>query len=518
MCMAPRRQGPSGGIQAPTVLDQPSTSTPATDTPPAPRPKSTLATDAGKKRVRCHTCLEVVTPDGELCPACAEPVVATRSFFFRPGVSGGKPPTWLALHWRPLVIALVMTVVFGTGIALRNLAPTPFSIPKAASRASLPAAPSPACAAPCWNGEACQLGLCVWQKPNDVTHLGAQPMVAGPFNLPKDVSDALPLDGDRFALALLTGMQVHDARTGAALTLVSDAPQLRALYRVGERLYGTSPQRIYVIDPQTTSLLKTIDLGALVGQVSVGANGRRALVSLPSAHAVAIVATEYDAEIDRIHFGDDAVGPMGVDDTGTRALTTTGQVPLPGLRDPAGGVVYAFDPSRLASQQDRVRTSMLGNPVSVLMTPDGTWSYVALRTENALVPLEWLPSGAVRRSERMPTCREPEQIELVRHGRRALVRCHEGRALEVFDLRKNELIRRVAFNGRATDLVVTPDGEQALVTLTNEGTGGLALVDLRSFAVTILPLSAEPTRVRLTPDGRMALVLSDRAKVAWVVR
>jgi DNA-binding beta-propeller fold protein YncE len=161
---------------------------------------------------------------------------------------------------------------------------------------------------------------------------------------------------------------------------------------------------------------------------------------------------------------------------------------------------------------------MLGNPVSVLMTPDGASSYVVLRAENALVPMEWLPSGAVRRSERVATCREPEQIELLRNGRRALVRCLEGRAIEVFDLRKNEVIRRIAFNGRATDLVVTPDGEQALVTLTNEGTGGLALVDLQSYAVSVLPLSAEPTRVRLTPDGRVALVLSDRAKVAWVVR
>lgn len=514
MCIASRRQAPSDAIQASTVLDQPSTST-AT---PTPRPKSAPATDLGKKRVRCHTCLEVVTPDGELCPACAEPLVATRSFFFRPDVSGGKPPTWLALHWRPLVIVTLMALVFGTGIALRNLAPTPFSMPKAASRASLPTTPAPTCAQPCWNGEACQLGQCVWQKPNDVGHIGGQPLVAGPFNLPKDVSDAIPLDADRFAIALLTGMEVHDARTGAALTLVSDAPQLRALVRVGERLYGTSPQRVYVIDPATTGLLKTIDLGAPVGQVSVGANGRRALLSLPSQHAVAIIATEYDAEIDRIHFGDDAVGPMGVDDTGMRALTTTGLVPLPGLPNVAGGVVYAFDPSRLASQQDRVRTSMEGNPVSVLMTPDGTWSYVALRAENALVPLEWLPSGAVRRSERMPTCREPEQIELVRQGRRALVRCHEGRALEVFDLRKNVVMRRVAFNGRATDLVVSPDGEKALVTLTNDGVGGLALVDLQSYAVTVLPLSAEPTRVRLTTDGRMALVLSDRAKVAWVVR
>jgi len=470
----------------------------------------------GRRRVRCPICLENVVPQSELCPECDEPLVHSRNIYARPGISMGRPPSWLALHWRPLVTALAMVGLLCTGIALRSLAPGRFLPPKAASRS--PSAVTPACTSPCWNGEACQLGQCVWQKPNDVGHLGEQPFVAGPFALPKDVSDALPLDSDRFAIALLTGMQVHDVRTGAVMTLVSDAPQLRSLYRVGEHLYATSPQRLYVIDAATTALEKTIDLGAMVGQVSVGANGRRALVSLPSAHAVAIIATEYHAEIDRIHFGDDPVGPMGVDDTGTRALTTTGQVPLPGLRDPAGGAVYAFDPSRLASQQDRVRTSMLGNPVSVLMTPDGAASYVVLRAEDALVPLEWQPSGAVRRGERTQTCREPEQIELIRRGRRALVRCNEGRALEVFDIAKGELVRHIPFNGRATDLVISPDGEQALVSLTGEGTGSLAIVDLETYAVKLLPLAGEPTRVRLVPDGRTALVLSDRSKVAWVVR
>ena len=474
------------------------------------------ANEASKKRVRCPTCFEIVAPTGELCPECNEPLGQAVRASLRPGISLGKAPSWLGLHWRPLVTGIVMIGLLCTGIALRSLAPGRFLPPKAASRS--PSAVAPTCTSPCWNGEACQLGQCVWQKPNNVAHLGEQPLVTGPLTLPKDVSDALPLDEDRFALALLTGMQVHDARTGALITLVSDAPQLRSLYRVGEHLYATSPQRLYVIDVASTGLLKTIDLGANVGQVTFGANGRRALVSLPSAHAVAILATEYDAEIDRIHFGDDPVGPMGVDDTGTRALTTTGQIPLPGLRDPAGGAVYAFDPSRLASLQDRVRTSMLGNPVSVLMTPDGSTSYVVLRSEDALVPLAWQPSGSVRRGERVQTCREPEQIELLRRGRRALVRCHEGRALEVFDLGKGELLRHIPFNGRATDLVVTPDGEQALVSLTGDGTGSLALVDLESFAVKLLPLSAEPTRVRLTPDGRTALVLSDRAKVAWVVR
>jgi len=156
--------------------------------------------------------------------------------------------------------------------------------------------------------------------------------------------------------------------------------------------------------------------------------------------------------------------------------------------------------------------------VSVLMAPDGEASYVVLRAEDAVIPLEWLPSGAVRQQNRIPTCRAPEQIELVRRERLGVVRCNEGRAIEVFDLQKRELVRRIPFNARVADLAVSPDGEQAIVALPAEGTGFIGIVDLKTFAVRLLAINAEPTRVRLSPDGSMALVLSDRAKVAWVIR
>jgi hypothetical protein len=99
-----------------------------------------------------------------------------------------------------------------------------------------------------------------------------------------------------------------------------------------------------------------------------------------------------------------------------------------------------------------------------------------------------------------------------------VVRCNEGRAIEVFDLAKRELVRHVAFNARVADLAVAPDGRQAIVALPAEGGGSVGLVDLETWAVRMLPLGAEPTRVRLSPDGAVALVLSDRAKVAWVIR
>lgn len=476
--------------------------------------------------IRCPTCRELVTLGKEVCPECDEPMnpqAATSNAATSSGMSGSPSipddlpgASWLAMHWRPLATIGAITALVCTGVALRYLAPDRFNPPRAVS--SPAAVAPPTCSTRCWNGEACEIGRCVWQRPNNVSHVAADVRVAGPFSLPKDVSDALPLDAERFAVALLTGTQIHNARTGEILSLVSDAPQARRLYRLGDVVYATAPQRIFVIDAATTRLLKTIELGAMIGEVTVGASGRRALVSLPTAHAVAVLATEYHAEVDRIQFGDDAVGPMGTDDTGKRALTTTGQIPLPGLRDPAGGAVYAFDPSRLASAQDRVRASMLGNPVSVLMTPDGEASYVVLRAEDAVVPLEWLPSGAVRQLERIKTCREPEQIELVRRDRYAVVRCNEGRALQIFDLSTRGLVHTVPFNARAADMAITPDGEQAVVALPGEGASSVALVDLKTFAVKLLPLGAEPTRVRLSPDGSTALVLSDRAKVAWVLR
>lgn len=497
------------------------------------------ASDAGAAVaaiIRCPICLERVAASA-ICPECGEPTVAAS-----PGSNGtpsipDDPPgaSWLAMHWRPIVMLGAISTLVCTGVALRYLAPGRFlparagSNGKAAPSAAAPAACSPAC----WSGEACKEGRCVWQPPNDVSHVAAarpdgaggskstapvEPTIGGPFALPKDVSDALPLDGDRFAVSLLTGIQVHNARTGGVLSLVTDAPQARHLYRIGSVVYATAPQRIHVVDATTLRLLKTIETGSPVGEITVGASGHRALASLPAAHAVAVLATEYHAEIDRIQFGDDTVGPMGADDTGTRALTTTGQVPLPGLREPQGGAAYAFDPSRLASQQDRVRASMVGNPVSVLMTPDGQTSYVVLRAEDAIVPLSWQPSGAVRQEARIPTCREPEQIELVRRGRLGVVRCHEGRAIEVFDLQKREMLRHIPFNARVADLAIAPDGKQAIVALPAEGTGFVGLVDLESFVVKVLPVSAEPTRVRLAPNGATALVLSDRAKVAWVIR
>lgn len=471
---------------------------------------------------RCPTCLEPIPRGADPCPECGEPIAPPRASLpsvpsiGRPSIADDPPgASWFKMHWRPVVTLGAIGALIFAGVVLRYLAPDRFAPTRAASAQS----PVPTCPSPCWGGEACQLGRCVWQRPNDVGHLAAVPSVAGPFALPKDASDALLLDEDRFAVALLAGAQIRSARTGEVQSLISEAPQSRRLYRVGDVVYATAPQRIYVLHAAAPRLLKTIEVGALVGELVVGTAARRVLATLPSAHAVAILATEYHAEIERIQFGDDVVGPLAVDDSGARALTTTGQIPLPGLREPAGGAAYAFDPSRLGWEQDRVRASLVGNPVSVLMSPDGELALVALRAEDALVPLRWQPSGAVRQEgERIPTCNEPEQLELARSERRVIVRCNEGRAIQVLDLGQRTVLQTIELHGRAADLAVSPDSAQAAVAVNSEGAGSLALIDLRTYAVSTVPLGAEPTRVRFSPDGRAVMALSDRSKVAWVIR
>jgi DNA-binding beta-propeller fold protein YncE len=468
------------------------------------------------KTTRCPVCRELVPAATELCPECEEPLAAAPasrgSFHEEP-----EGASWIKLHWRPLVTFAAITSLIMTGIALRYVAPERFAPEVPQEPAGTPPAP-PACESPCWTGEACQEQICVWQKPNGVGHVAARPGIAGPFALPADVTDAILLDDDRFAIGLLGGTEIRSTRTGQSLGLVSEAAHTRKLVRAGDAVYAVGPQHVAVLDIGATRVTKTLELGAIIGDVTVGANGRRALVSLPGAHAIAILSTELHAELDRIRFGDDPVGPVGVDDTGERALTTTGTVPVPGLPDTQGGAVYAFDPSRLATEQDRVRAAMVGNPVAVLMAPDGASAYVVLRAKSKIVALEWLPSGSVRTKGDIAVCDQPEQIELLRKGRKAAVRCRRGQAVELVDLERASAVRHVPLGAPVADMAVTPDAERVVVALPEGDAGSIVIIDTDSFEVDKVPLTEPPSRVRLSADGRTVLVLSDRSKVAWVLR
>jgi len=450
-----------------------------------------------------------------LCPECGEPLGQA------PRPRRGGLGRWFVTHWRPIVTVTGITALLGSGFALRFLAPEAFTPARASSAPAVRLA-EPACDVPCWNGEACELGTCVFRAGNDVGHLPTSPSVAGPFPLPSDVVDVLPVDGERYLASSMAGVHVASARSGEAQSLISDAPQARGLHRIGDAIYASSLQRIHVIDPATMAVQKSIEVGWPVGDLAIGANGARVVVSLPAARALAVIATDYHAEVARFTFGDDQVGPVALDDAGKRAMTSNGHQPPPGLKASHQatlfGATYAFDPSRLPSQQDRIRTGLEGNPVDIIMAPNASTSFVVLRERDAVVPLDHPPNEAIRQLPPIAVCAQPEQIELVRDGRRAVVRCNAGHAVEVLDLARRVSVRRIELNARVSDLVVTPDGKQAIVALPREGNGAVGILDLTSYEVHLVSLSAEAHRVRVAPDGKTAVAVSDTSKVAWVLR
>jgi hypothetical protein len=473
-----------------------------------------IALASAPETERCSICLERVPARARVCPECGEPLG-----------QGATAPTgirsWLVAHWRPVVTLTAITALLGSGVALRFLAPEAFTPARSTTAQSVRLA-EPACDVPCWNGEACELGACVFRPGNDVGHLPTTPSVAGPFPLPIDVVDVLAVDGERYLASSLSGVQVASARSGEPLSLISDAPQARSLHRVGDAIYVSAMQRIHVVDPGTMTVQKSIEVGWPVGDLAVGAAGARVIVSLPGARAVAVLATDYHAEVARFTFGDDPVGAVALDDAGKRAMTSNGYVPPPGQQASSPSVLYgasyAFDPSRLPSQQDRIRTGLEGNPVDVMMAPNASTSFVVLRERDAVVPLEHPPNESIRQLPPIGVCAQPEQIELVRDGRRAVVRCNAGRAVEVLDLARRASIRRIELNAKVSDLVVTPDGRQAVLALPRDGNGAVGLLDLTSYELQVVPLRGEAHRVRITPDGKVALAVSDTTKQVWVLR
>jgi len=200
---------------------------------------------------------------------------------------------------------------------------------------------------------------------------------------------------------------------------VSEAPQVRRLVRVGKVVYATAPSRITSSTRPRPGCSRHRarraggrgDAGAPAGACSRRCRARTRWRSW-----------RRRTTRDRPHqFGDDAVG-RPAPTTRPAALTPPAGA-APGRRD-RGGAVYAFDPSRLASAQDRVRASMLGNPVSVLMAPDEAPATSRSRRRRDRAP-RVVAVGAVRQLDRIPPARA-RAIELLRRNRRALVRCNAG--------------------------------------------------------------------------------------------
>ena len=135
------------------------------------------------------------------------------------------------------------------------------------------------------------------------------------------------------------------------------------------------------------------------------------------------------------------------------------------------------------------------------------------------MPLEWLPSGAVRQEARIPTCREPEQIELVRRGRRARRALQRGARHRGLRSRASASCSGTSRSTRASPTSPSrPTASRPSSRCPAEGTGFVGIVDLETFAVEVAPRQRPSRRASASrPTAATALVLSDRAKVAWVI-
>lgn len=72
--------------------------------------------------------------------------------------------------------------------------------------------------------------------------------------------------------------------------------------------------------------------------------------------------------------------------------------------------------------------------------------------------------------------------------------------------------RSIDVGGPPVDIAISPDGRRALVATSSRDASGLAVVDLRSGAVTRLDVGPEPCGVAFSPDGRSAFVTGGGAE------
>ena len=236
------------------------------------------------------------------------------------------------MHWRPLVTmgAMASLVCIGRRPSLPRARAASAAARRRAGDGRAPSTPGVQRAVLERRGLPRGAVRLAARRTTSATSRRSEPTVGGPFALPKDVSDALPLDAERFAVSLLTGLEVHNARTGGVLALVTRrAAVAPALPRRPGRLRDRAAAHLRRRRGHDAAAQDHRDSARPSARSRSAPRAAACSPRCPSAHAVAVLATEYHAEIDRIQFGDDAVGPIGADDTGKRALTTTGPGPAP---------------------------------------------------------------------------------------------------------------------------------------------------------------------------------------------
>jgi len=143
-------------------------------------------------------------------------------------------------------------------------------------------------------------------------------------------------------------------------------------------------------------------------------------------------------------------------------------------------------------------------PIDVVASRDGRTLFVACADAKGIAVVD-VATGKVSKSLAMPA--EPTGLVLSSDGTTLYVTCAspEGRVCSV-DIASGKLAQTISVGHGATGPAISPDGKTLYVC--NRFNNNVAVIDLKSREIALVPTLREPLAAAVTPDGRLVYVIN----------
>ena len=261
------------------------------------------------------------------------------------------------------------------------------------------------------------------------------------------------------------------------------------------------------VDPASGKITATVPTGEGPHEVEVSSDGRLAFVSnygnRSPGNTLSVIDVGARKELKRVDLGD-LRRPHGLTFSGGKLYFTSEESQNIGRYDP---VKQAVDWKYAVGQEG---THM------VLASRDGKKFFTSNIGSNTVSILE--PAADGRWNQRLvPVGLGPEGLDLTPDERHLWSAHSRDGALSIIDTDSGKVIRTVeAKTQRSNRVKITPDGRLALVS--DLGAGNLLVFDAHQYAeVKRLSLGSSPSGILVTPDGATAYVaVSGAARVAVI--
>lgn len=143
-------------------------------------------------------------------------------------------------------------------------------------------------------------------------------------------------------------------------------------------------------------------------------------------------------------------------------------------------------------------------PIDVVVSLDEKSLFVACAEAKGIAVVD-VSTGKVSKSLAMPA--EPTGLVLSLDGTTLYVTCAspEGRVCSI-DIESGRLVQTISVGHGATGPAISPDGKTLYVC--NRFNNNVAVVDLKSTEIALIPTQREPLAAAVTPDGRLVYVIN----------